>query len=70
MISLNTSIEGMQQAETNFNKAAAKIANPAQSNSQPADTVDLLQAKHDYEANLKAAEVSNDMTKATLDLLA
>jgi hypothetical protein len=69
MIALNTSLDGMQSAETSFNRTAAKIANPV-SSGNPTDVVDLLQSRNDFEANLKAAQVSDDMTKSTLDLLA
>ncbi len=70
MISLNTAVDGMQRAEAGFNRAAAKIARPGASDSPASDTVDLLQSKNDFEANLKSAKVSDEMTKATLDLLA
>ena len=68
MISLNTSLEGLQRAETGFNRAAARIAAPA--DTSPTDIVDLLQARHDFEANLKAIKIDDEMTRSTLDLLA
>ncbi|HUA59154.1 MAG TPA: hypothetical protein VML19_10395 [Verrucomicrobiae bacterium] len=70
MISLNTALDGMQQAETSFNRAANKIATPSPNDSLPTDVVDLNQAKSDFEANVKTAEVYDDMVKETLNLLA
>ena len=75
MIALNTALQGMQHAETNFNAAAERIA---QTSTAPSDdsaslsqsSVTLLQSKNDFAANVKAAHVADDMTKTTLDLLA
>jgi len=70
MISLNTALDGMQQAETSFNRAAEKIAKPTGSDSLPTDVVDLIHSKDDFEANVKTAQVQDDMVKETLNLLA
>ena len=70
MIAMNTALEGIQRAETGFNRAAEKIASPTPSESMPTDVVNLLQSRTDFEANLRVAEVSDQMAKATLDLLA
>ena len=68
MIALNTALDGMQRAETGFNRAAARIAQPIDNLSS--EVVDLMQSKNDFEANLKVAGVADEMTKSTLDLLA
>ena len=68
MIALNTALDGMQRAETSFNRAAARIAQPIDNLSS--EVVDLMQSKNDFEANLKVAGVADEMTKSTLDLLA
>lgn len=72
MIAFDTALQGMQSAETGVNRAAARIA-MAPANPQenlPTDVVDLMQSRNDFQANLKVAKVTDDMTKATLDLLA
>jgi len=70
MIAMNTALEGIQRAETGFNRAAANIATPTPSESMPSDVVDLLQSRNDFEANLRVIEVSDQMTQSTLSLLA
>ena len=68
MITLNTALDGMQSAETSFNRAASRILQP--SDNLPNDVVDLTQSKTDFEANRNVDTVSDDLTKSTLDLLA
>jgi hypothetical protein len=72
MIALNTALQGIQSAETGFTSAAARIAT-APANPQenlPTDIVDLMSSRNDFQANLKVVKVTDDMAKATLDLLA
>jgi hypothetical protein len=75
MIALNTALQGMQQAESSFDAAARRIAGP--SATPPGDTaslsenaVALLQSKSDFQANVKTAHVADEMTRATLNMLA
>ena len=70
MIGFSTALNGIQSSETNFNQAAARVANPAVSSNLPTDVVELQQAGINYEANLKAVDTTDQMTKAALDLLA
>jgi hypothetical protein len=75
MIALDTALQGVQNAETSFDSAARRISQePAP---QPQDTaslsdnaVALVQSKNGFEANTKVARVADEMTKATLSMLA
>ena len=75
MIALDTALQGMQNAESSFDSAARRISQePAP---QPQDTaslsdnaVALMQSRNSFEANTKVAHVADQMTKATLNLLA
>jgi hypothetical protein len=75
MIALDTALQGVQNAETSFDSAARRISQePAP---QPQDTaslsdnaVALVQSKNGFEANTKVAHVADEMTKATLNMLA
>lgn len=72
MIAMNTALEGILRAESGVNRAAGRIAQaPAnQEDSLVTDVVDLMQSRNDFQSNLKVAKIADDMTKATLDILA
>ena len=71
MISLSSSLDGLHCAETRFESAAKRIAAPPSGSTDPSgDTVALLESKNNFEANLKALEVGDEMTKSTLNILA
>jgi len=71
VISLTPSLDGLHAAEVRFDAAAKRIASPpVEGGDLAGDTVALLESKHSFEANLKAISVGDEMTKATLDLLA
>lgn len=72
--------QGMEQAQGRVEQAASRIAslgtagaNPAQPNDNinlSDEMISLMQAKNDFEANLKVAHTADDLQKQTLDLLA
>jgi Flagellar basal body rod FlgEFG protein C-terminal len=76
-IGMTQPLQGMQQAETQFNQAAQNIAQQSfSSSSSPpqGDTVDLsaqavalIQAKNSFEANTAALKVGDEMTQSLLD---
>lgn len=77
-IGMTQSLQGMQQAETQFNQAADNIAQwpSSSSSSTPQDTVDLsaqaialIQSKNSFEANTAALKVSDEMTQSLLNTI-
>jgi flagellar basal body rod protein FlgC len=70
--------QGLQDAQRRLEKAAAQISeafSPSDAQS-PGDaielsqgTVDMLNAQHQFESNLKVLQSADEMTKSTLDLL-
>lgn len=65
-------LNGLERAQTAFESAAAKVGNPASSEdsvSLSSGAVALIQAKDDFSANIAAAKVADEMTKATIDLI-
>jgi flagellar hook protein FlgE len=69
----------MQRADTQFTRSAGQIARAGAqaTDSSTTDTVDLstatvtlLQARNDFADNLQTAHTADEMTQATLDLLA
>jgi len=67
----SVALGGIQSAETKFNRAAARVAQAGTDDTVDLSTeaVNLLNAKDEFAANLKALEVGDDMTKQTLDML-
>ena len=73
------SLQGMENAEAQFNQAAQNIAQwPSSSPSKPPtqDTVDLsqqavalIEAKNDFEANTAAFKVGDEMTQSLLNAI-
>jgi flagellar hook-associated protein FlgK len=77
MVGLNTPLEGLARAQTNFDQAAAKVADSFSVDAASQDQVSLsdaavamMQASNDYKANLKSLQVVNDMQKSILNILA
>ena len=75
MIALDTALQGMQNAESSFDSAARRISQeptpPPQDTASLSDNaVALMQSKNGFEASTKVAHVADQMTKATLSLLA
>jgi flagellar hook-associated protein FlgK len=77
MVGLDGPLQGLSRAQENFDKAASDIARPQSVDQQnPQDQVSLsdsmvalMQARNDYEANLKSLQTSNDMAKKLIDML-
>ena len=69
-IGMVQSATGMQRAEDQLNQAAQAIAAPpgpqADSVDLSAQAVALIQAKNNFEANLKALQIGDEMTKTLL----
>jgi flagellar hook protein FlgE len=74
---LDGPLEGLARAQASFDRAADNIAKSTLVNSQsPGDQVSLsesmvalINARNDYEANLKSLKTSDEMTKKLLDVL-
>ena len=77
MVGLDGPLQGLTRAQDNFDKAASNVARPLTVDAQsPQDLVSLsdsmvalMQARNDYEANLKSLQTSNDMAKKLIDML-
>ena len=72
-IGMTESLQGMQRALAQFNKAANNIAQEPVAPSYPADTIDLsaqavalIQAKNSFEANTAALKVGDEMTQSLM----
>lgn len=73
-----SSLQGMQNAEDQFNQAAQNIAQWPSSPTSPTpqDTVDLsqqavalIQSKNSFEANTAAFKVGDEMTQTLLNVI-
>jgi flagellar hook protein FlgE len=66
-IGMIQSATGMQRAEGQLNQAAQDIAAPqGDSVDLSAQAVALIQAKNNFEANLKTLQIGDEMTKTLL----
>jgi flagellar basal body rod protein FlgC len=64
------SAQGLQASEAQFDQVAQNIATPQDDQvSLSTQAVALLQAKNSFEANLKALEAGDEMTKTLLATL-
>jgi flagellar hook protein FlgE len=63
---------GLQTAQSNFERAAARLATADVSDTVDLSTaaVDLITARNQFEANIKVMHTANETFKKTLDLLA
>ena len=77
MVGLSAPLEGLSRAQSSFDSAAAKIAQPVSLGSpNPQDQVSLsdqmvalMQSRNDYEANLKSLQTGNQMQRTLLNLI-
>src|ERR1051326_6939675 len=77
MVGLSAPLEGLSRAQTSFDSAAAKIAQPVSPDapnqqdevSLSDQMVALMQSRNAYEANLKTLQTGNQMQKTLLDLI-
>lgn len=74
---LATALQGLNSAEAKLDQAAVRISQAGTDTGTSGDTVDLATeivnlavAKEEYQANLKALQAGNDITKHTIDILA
>ena len=66
-IGMVQSAQGLQNSEAQLNQVAQAIAAPkADSVDLSAQAVALIQAKNNFEANLKALRAADEMTKTLL----
>jgi len=66
-IGMIQSTTGLERAEGQLNQAAQAIATPqGDSVDLSAQAVALIQAKNNFEANLKALQIGDEMTKTLL----
>jgi hypothetical protein len=60
----------MGAAETRLNRVAQRVSQDPAAGSDPNLAVDTIEARNQFAANLNTVKVGDEMTKATLDLLA
>lgn len=69
-IGMIQSAQGLQQAEGQLNQVAQTLATPqSDSVNLSAEAVALIQAKNNFEANLKTLEAGDELTKNLLATL-
>jgi flagellar basal body rod protein FlgG len=69
----SAALSGLNQAQATFENAAKRIGSaglPGDSVDLTAAAVDLIQAKNDFEANLKSLTVADELDKSAIDLVA
>ena len=78
MVGLYSALQGLAQSQASFDHAANRIArlpfsaglqNPQDQASLSDEMVALIQARNDYEANLRTLKTGNEMQKTLLNLL-
>ncbi len=75
---LSTALQGLNNAGTRFDQAAARVTEASLPQTQTAgsesdlaqEIVHLNMSRVEYLANLKVAQAGSDMTRHTLDILA
>ena len=70
MINFSTPLQGLSMAETQLNRVAQRVARDPAAGADPNTAVDTLEAKNQFGANLDTLKVGDEMTQATLNLLA
>ncbi|HEY3825351.1 MAG TPA: flagellar basal body rod C-terminal domain-containing protein [Bryobacteraceae bacterium] len=66
-------LNGLNQAQATLENAAKRISGSAgrgDSVDLSTDAVDLIQAKSDFEANIRVLKVADEMNKSAIDLVA
>ncbi len=76
MIDFNTPLDGMLRAAGRLDAAAARIAHAPSPATNPPDSIDLsaemisvLQARNQFQANVRTALAGDEMVREALDLL-
>ena len=67
--SIGAAMSGLASATTRFDRAATKIAQPADDN-VIGDRVDEITAEHDFQANLATVRTADDMVGTLINTLA
>ena len=75
-IGQTTAVQGLQQSQAQFDRAAAKIATPFTSSASQGDIVDLsavavamMESKNSFEANIQVLKVDNQMQHTLLNIV-
>jgi hypothetical protein len=68
-------LSGLSNAQAAFQSAAARVADPAKSGAEDAvslstNAVALIQSKNQFASDIAVAKVADQLTKATIDLVA
>ena len=61
-------LSGLNSSQASFERAAARLSTGA--GDLATDTVNLLQAKNDFAANISVVKAADEIAKHTIDLLA
>ena len=69
MIDFSSPLQGLTNAETRFDSAVQKLASDPDAGGDPSDAVEILMSKNQFEASVKALQATDNMAKATLDIL-
>ncbi|HTX39409.1 MAG TPA: hypothetical protein VME43_30535 [Bryobacteraceae bacterium] len=70
MIEFSTPFQGMGYAESRLNRVAQRVAQDPAEAADPNTAVDAIEARNQFAANLDTVKVGDEMTQATLNLLA
>ena len=70
MIDFSTPLQGMGYAESRLNRVAQRVVQDPEEAAEPANAVDEIEARNQFAANLNTVKVGDEMTQATLNLLA
>lgn len=70
MIDFSAPLQGMHVAESRLNRVAQRVAASPEEGADPNTAVDALEARNQFAANLNTVKIGDEMTQATLNLLA
>jgi flagellar basal body rod protein FlgC len=77
MSAISSALQGMHAAESSLDRTASRLANLPSATAPPTgDTVDLstemvnlMQARNNFDANVKVAKTADEMDRSTLSML-
>lgn len=70
MIDFSTPLQGMTMAQDQLHRVAQRVTQDPAEGADPNTAVDTIQAANQYATNLETLKMGNEMTQATLNLLA
>ena len=77
MTAIQSALTGMNEAESQLDSTASRIARLPFPNTAPQDTVDLsqemvnlIQSRNDFAGNTKVAQTADEIQQSTLSILA